>query len=113
MKRFLTVTRRVFLGGTLSLIVIFILYAIGNNGWQFNYSDTVGRLYLAFAVVSPILGVVFWLISSAYIRKRGQAADYQQTLKFSTTMFKMLKSDLSSPFRLIAAQFVSTQIQSI
>lgn len=109
MKKFLSIVRRIFLAGTVSLIVILFLKLIGYTGISYPYSNFVGKYYFLFAAISPVAGLLFWLISAFYIRKNGQAAAFQQQLKFTKTMGQMLVSDISSPFRLIGEQFTSTR----
>ena len=107
MLKFLSVTRRILLAGVVSLIILVLLYAFGYEGLHFSYSERIGSIYLCFALASPILGLLMWIISAIYIRKRGQSAAYQSTLKFGTTMIQMLGSDITSPFRLIKEQFAT------
>ena len=107
MKNFLSVARRIFLAGTISLIVILVLIIVGYNGISYQYSNVVGKYYSLFSAISPIAGLLFWLISAVYIRKKGQSAAFQQTQKFTKTMGAMFIRDITSPFRLIGEQFRS------
>lgn len=107
MKKFLSVFRRIFLAGTVSLVLILVFFYLHINMPVLNVPAIFGTYYTYFAMVSPVLGIVFWLISTIYIRKKGQSAAYQQQLPFGSTMAQMLKSDITSPFRLIAEQFAS------
>ena len=107
MLKFLSVTRRILLAGTLSLFAILIMFIVGYPGLSYTGSKAIGTGYLFFALASPVLGLIFWLISTAYVRKKGQSAAYQQTVKFTNTMGQMFRSDITSPFSLIREQFVS------
>lgn len=108
MLKLLATLRRIFLAGTVSLVIIFVLFVKEYSpGLEFPYSDVFGSYYLLFAFFSPVLAIIFWLISSAYIRKKGQSAFYQSQKKFISTMGTVFISDITSPFRVIIQQFTS------
>lgn len=107
MLKFLSTCRRIFLAGTISLILIIVLSSLKIAVPVLNVPAVFGTYYTYFALISPILGLIFWLISTIYIRKNGQSAAYQSQLPFVSTMIQMLKSDITSPFRLIGEQFAS------
>ena len=107
MLKFLSVSRRILLAGIISLVLILLFSFLHVPVPALNVPALFGTYYTYFALISPILGLIFWLISTFYIRKNGQSAAYQQQLPFGNTMMQILKSDLSSPFRLIADQFTS------
>lgn len=105
LKRFLAVARRLFLTGTVSLIAILVLRLIGNPGITFQYSDIFGRYFLLFTLASPIIYLLLWVGSTAYNRKFGHTSMLTDQIKFIGTLLSMLKSDFTSPFRLIWEQF--------
>jgi hypothetical protein len=108
MLKILATLRRLFLAGTISLIIIFVLFVKEYSfELKFPYSDIFAAFYLYFALFSPILAILFWLISSIYIRKKGQSAAYQSQRKFIGTMGTVFISDITSPFRIIIEQFTS------
>lgn len=107
MLKFLSTIRRILLAGTISLILIFVLSLLNVSVPTLNAPVIFSTVYTSFALISPILGLIFWFVSTIYIRKYGQSAAYQQTLPFISTMLKMLVSDITSPFRLIGEQFAS------
>lgn len=82
MLKFLSTVRRIFLAGTISLILIFVLSLLKVSVPTINAPVAFSTAFTSFAFVSPVLGLVFWLISTIYIRKKGQFAEYQQTLPF-------------------------------
>ncbi len=107
MLKFLAFTRRLFLAGTISLIIIFILYTIGYYDLNPYGIEEFGTIFICFALVSPILGLLFWLISTAYVRKNGQFAMIHQSRSFMASMMQALGQDISSPFRKFAGLFYS------
>ncbi len=107
MKRFVAVVRRIFLAGTISLVLIIVLRLMNHPGKRFYGSDILGNYYLMFAIASPILGFIFSLISVVHIRRSGYSSSYQQTIPFFGTVGEMIKSDITSPFRLFVDQFAS------
>ena len=107
MLKFLSTVRRILLAGTISLILIFVFSLLRVSVPTINAPVAFSTAYTSFAFVSPVLGLIFWLISTIYIRKKGQSSAYQQTQPFFSTMIKMLISDITSPFRLIGEQFAS------
>lgn len=109
MLRFLAITRRAMLIGILSLIIsIFAMHV--------DISDIIGvawpinGLYSAilfFFLISPVLYILFLVISTAYIRKHGQSAAIQSEKPFVITMLACLGSDLTSPYRAVKNLIVS------
>ena len=67
---------------------------------------------LLFAFFSPIFAILFWIISSIYIRKKGQSAAFESQKLFISTMGRMLVSDITYPFRIIGRQFTSKKTLS-
>ncbi len=108
MLKLLATLRRFFLAGTISLIIILVFYDKNiSPGLVYPYSDYVGGWYLLFAFFSPIFAILFWIISSIYIRKKGQSAAFESQKLFISTMGRMLVSDITYPFRIIGRQFTS------
>jgi len=107
MKKFLALSRRLFLMGTISLVIIVILVCLKYKGLVFKGSEMIGSYYALFAIASPVIWLLLWIVSAAYIRKFGQSAAYQQTIKFSKTLGIIIKDDITAPFRLIIEQFAS------
>ncbi len=105
--KFLAFMRRLFLAGTISLILIIALSVAECSMSIIFWNDIFGKWFLLFSGISPIMSLVFLFISTAYIRKNGQFAAYQQTRKFSATLFQVVGSDVSSPFRKFVGMFQS------
>ena len=101
--------RRTFLGGILSLIAIVVLFFTGFQGITYPYSEMVGKVFVVFCLASIPLGLIFWIISAFYIRKKGQFSGVHQQQSFLTTLFRMLGHDITFPFRQIPALFVSNK----
>lgn len=111
MISFLARMRRAFLAGTVSLFILAVFNAFGLC--EFSYIDSLLTglrvanetasglrvFYCLFFTLSPIIYFILLLISTAYIRKYGQSAVYQQGIPFVVTAVKCLGSDLTSPFR--------------
>ncbi len=101
MKRFLAILRRLFLGGTISLLVVMI--AFGKKFPELfdlaKAHEGVPGYFSIFILGSPILFLLFTVFSVIYIRHSGQFAAYQQQKAWMATFFQCLGSDLSSPFK--------------
>ena len=111
MNKFLPAARRVFLCGTISLIILIILRFTQYQGLRFRGSDQIGKWFMYFTFASPVLWIIFWLTSTAYMRKQGRFAASHQQKPFISSMGKNLVSDLTFPFRMIGRQFHSRKKQ--
>lgn len=107
MLKFFAFARRLFLAGIISLVIIFFLSAIGYYDLNPYGIEEFGAIYMCFALISPVLGLIFWLISTAYIRKHGQFAAIHQSRSFGESLLEALKQDITSPFRKFAGLFYS------
>ena len=107
MKAFLARSRRLFYAGTLSLVVTLVVgFMAQRNGdldlWAEGLSLNGFESYFClFLVASPIIYFLLVLISSAYIRKKGQFAASHQSKPFVGTFLSCVWSDVLSPFRCI------------
>ena len=106
MLKFLSFMRRTFLGGILSLVAIVVLSYTGYKGITYPFSDIIGKIFIAFCLVSVPLGLIFWVFSAFYVRRKGQFAAFHQQQSFFTSLLRALGHDISYPFRQIQALFV-------
>lgn len=109
MTRVLAVIRRLFLGGTISLLLSLFLFGIS---WKTMYELAISHNSFAgyfsiFFIVAPVVYLIFVLISVAYIRKHGQFAAVHQSQSKATSFFRCIGSDLASPFKNIKNFVVS------
>lgn len=109
MTRFLAVTRRLFLGGTVALLLAIFLFNVGLSSLiQYALNpDSIKSAFSIFFLLSPILFILFTLISVTYIRKNGQFAAVHQEQAWIVTFFRCLGSDLISPFKNIGRFFMA------
>lgn len=103
MKRALAVLRRLFGGGTITFILALLVSGksfgdLISLATEFNGFISVFSIFL---LLSPVLYIIFLFISAAYIRKNGYTADCEKARPLIATVFTVLKSDLSSPFRCV------------
>ena len=101
MTRFLAIIRRIFGWGTVSLILGFLIFGI-----KLSFASSAQTFFTLFFVFSPILFIVFTIISVAYIRKNGQFAAIHQEQAPTTSFFRCLGHDLWAPFKNIGGLFV-------
>lgn len=109
MLRFWAVLRRAMLIGVISLAVsVFAMHV--------NLMDIVGVAWpissmysaiLLFFLISPVLYLVFLIISTFLIRRFGQFASTHREKPYIVTLIICLWSDITSPFRAII-NFVTT-----
>ncbi len=100
MKRFLAIIRRIFLGGVVSLLCCIFLLGIERNslvGKAMSPNNFAG-VFSLFFVLSPLLYLLFVIISVAYIRKYGQFAVSHQAQSPIVSFFRCIGHDLVSPF---------------
>ena len=111
MKAFLARFRRLFYGGTISLILTLVTsiftkgkgyFDLWSDGIHVRNFDSAFELFLA---VTPIIYFLLVVISSAYIRSKGQSAAFQRTKPFISTVLACIGSDVASPFKCIAGFF--------
>lgn len=100
MTRFLAIIRRIFGWGTVSLILGLFLFGI-----KFSFASSEKMFFTLFFILSPILFIVFTIISVAYIRKYGQFAEVHQEQASATSFFRCLGHDLWAPFKNIGGLF--------
>lgn len=113
MKSFLARFRRLFYGGTIALIVTMVVsilthgksyFDLWSDGLKVNSFDSGFELFLA---LTPIIYLLLVAISTAFIRRKGQFAAYQQSKPFISTFFQCVGSDIASPFKCIAGFFAA------
>ena len=107
MTRFLAVVRRLFLAGTISLLLSLFLFGVKFSdmmAWATAHNSAQG-FFSIFFLVSPILFLVLTIISVIYIRHHGQFAAFHQTQSPVTSFFRCLGHDLVSPFKNIKGFF--------
>ena len=110
MTRIFAVSRRIFLAGLASLIVLlFIANRDMNELIQAAKELTSLRNgFSLYFVVSPIVYLIMVIVSVIYIRKNGQFAAFQQTQAWITSFIRCIGSDLLSPFKL-QVNFLTTR----
>ena len=101
MTRVLAVLRRLFLGGTVSLLLCLFILGIDANAMfaLAKQHNNLAGMFSIFFLAAPIAYVVFTLVSVVYIRKNGQFATVHQSQPWITTLFRCIGSDLASPFK--------------
>lgn len=107
MTRFLTIIRRIFWAGTISLILILTLLDVNLNqiiAFAIEHNN-IQDYFSIFFLMSPLLFVLFTVISSAYIRRNGQLAAFHQTQSPVTTFFRCWGHDIIAPFKNIGNFF--------
>lgn len=107
MTRFLAIVRRIFWGGTISLILLVFLFGVGVPDMfqkAMNPSNVQG-IFCIFFLVAPILFLLFTFISVAYIRKHGQFAAVHQEQSPVTSFFRCWGHDIIAPFKNIGNFF--------
>ena len=113
MKSFLARFRRLFFAGTLALIITLVVSIFtGGKGyldlWTYGLNlKSFENVFCLFLAVSPIVYILLAIISTAYIRKHGQSAAYQQTKPFISTFFQCVASEFASPFKCISGFFTA------
>lgn len=100
MTRFLAIIRRIFGWGTIFLILGFLIFGI-----KLSFASSAQTFFTLFFVLSPILFIVFTIISVAYVRKYGQFAASHQDQAPATSFFRCLGHDLWAPFKNIGGLF--------
>ncbi len=101
MTRFLAITRRLFLGCTVSLLIALFVLKVGFNfmlDCALAHSGFIGFFSIIF-LLSPIAYLVVTVISVAYIRSNGQFAAFHGTQAPIVSFFICLGHDLISPFK--------------
>ena len=107
MTRFLAVVRRLFLAGTISLLLTLFLFGVKFQdmlSWAMAHNNAQGYFSIFF-LASPILFILFTIISVIYIRHHGQFAAVHQQQSPVTSFFRCLGHDLVSPFKNIGGFF--------
>ncbi|XCB29622.1 hypothetical protein RQN30_10615 [Arcanobacterium hippocoleae] len=89
MTRVLSVLRRFFLGGFVSLLLSLFLFGIGGKTMLdlAMAHNSMAGIFSIFFLVSPILYLILVLISVAHIRKNGQFAAVHQAQSPVTSFF--------------------------
>ncbi len=107
MTRFLAVIRRLFLAGTISLLLtIFLLGVKFSDMMSLAMAHNSAQGFFSiFFLLSPVLFLLFTIISVIYIRHHGQFAAVHQSQSPVTSFFRCLGSDLMSPFKNIGGFF--------
>lgn len=101
MTRFLAVIRRLFLGGTVSLLLCLFLFKIDFSRMielAKAHNSTPGYFSIFF-LASPVLFLLFTILSVVYIRHHGQFAAFHQEQSPVTSFFRCLGHDIISPFK--------------
>lgn len=93
MTAFLARSRRLFLAGFISLIIII---ALGEN---FAAGNSIQTFYYFYFGLSPIIYLVLTLLSALLIRHFGQFAAVHKQHNYFHTFFRAIGSDLVSPFK--------------
>ena len=101
MKRFLAIVRRIFGWGTIFFLLGLFLCGIKLSA----DTGSIKGFYSGFFVFSPILYLLFAIISVAYVRKKGQFAAVFQEHSPVENFFKCLGTDLAAPFKNIGGFF--------
>jgi len=100
MTRFLAGVRRLFLSGIVSLLIALI-------GMRISFPDlmqlakvpqSIEGIFSLFLVLSPVLYILFMLISSIYFRHFGQSAEVHKQKVFLYSILAAVGSDLLFPF---------------
>lgn len=107
MTRFLAIVRRIFWGGTISLLLCIFLF---NTGFKTMLNlaiehNSLQGIFSIFFLLSPILFLLFTIISVAYIRKNGQFAAVHQSQSPVTSFFRCWGHDIIAPFKNIGNFF--------
>ena len=108
MKRTLAILRRLFLAGSVSLLII--IFIIGSNIHDLlnlNSSNIIKISFSLYFILSPILYLVITIISIIYLRHHGQFALYWQSMLPIVNFFGLLRSDITSPFINIKNSFLA------
>ena len=109
MMRFLAIVRRIFWGGTISLLLCLFLLNMSFSGIlevAHNYESANG-IFAIYFLASPVLYLIFVLISVVYIRRNGQFAAFHRTQSPVTTFFRCWGSDIAAPFKNIGKFFMA------
>lgn len=109
MTRFLAIIRRFFWGGTVSLILCLALFGVNfNNMLQLAMShNSIQGYFSIYFLLSPILFLLFTIISVIYIRHHGQFAAVHQSQSPITSFFRCWGHDIVSPFKNIKGFFMA------
>ena len=106
MLRFLAITRRFFLGGIISLIVsLFLGVDILEVLLNFIPINNFVSLFKVYLIFSPVLYILFVLISVVYIRHFGQFYEIHREKTYFQNIAQCFGSDLCSPFKNIFGFF--------
>lgn len=101
MTRILAVVRRVFLGGTVSLLLLIFLFQAGLPD-MFHQAAKLGSaqgMFSIFFLSSPIMYLLLVFFSVAYIRKRGQFAAAHQNQPVLVTFLRCCGHDIIAPLK--------------
>ena len=107
MTRFLAIMRRFFLAGFVALLicVIFLHRGISSLWSLIQSANLFAGIFSGFILFSPLVYILFLVLSCIYIRKHGQFAAVHSSQPFIVTVGKAFCSDLASPFKNIATTF--------
>ena len=107
MTRFLAVLRRLFLAGTISLMLSLFLFGVKFQDMLtfVKVHNSAQGVFSIFFLASPIMFLLFTIISVIYIRHNGQFATVHQQQSPVTSFFKCFGHDLVSPFKNIVGFF--------
>jgi len=95
MKRVLAIVRRFFGWGSISFLIFFFFMELKEKP----VIGIIQSLYYLYFVLSPILYLLFAIISVIYFRKSGQFAPVFQEHSPVANFFKCLSTDLIAPFK--------------
>ena len=101
MKRFLAIVRRIFWGGTVSLLLCLFLCRVSFVSMikmALSHGD-IRWIFSVFFTLSPVLFLSFTIISTAYIRHYGQFAAIHREQSPIVSFFRCWWHDLISPFK--------------
>ena len=108
MTFFLAQIRRTFLAGCVSFAISVILEispsVFVNNAMS---GDGFLRYFSIYILLSPVLFVLSTLISTIYIRHRGQFAEVHKQKPFIISFLQSIGHDLVSPFKNLGGLFTA------
>lgn len=109
MTRFLAIVRRIFWGGTISLLLCVFLFGVAFSSMLelALAHESINGFFAIYFLVSPVLFLICTLISVAYIRHHGQLAAFHQMQLPIKSFFRCWGSDIAAPFKNIGYFFIA------
>lgn len=108
MTRFLAIIRRIFWGGTISLILCALLEIDFSKMLTIALKHNTVQGYISmYFLLSPVLFLLFTIFSVIYIRQHGQLAAVHQSQSPITSFFRCFGHDLAAPFKNIGYFFMA------